>query len=1295
MLMKKLLSELLAACVLAVAGVCLSMTADAHSTEDADVLRVNGRVARYDCRLDQVIIKLSDTSRARVDRSAKAPVVTGVTALDDAFRMLGVTSVQPLMPNTGASTFTRKMRSYDGKPVEAPCMANAFVVNIDKSHTVQEAVETFRNLSDVEYAEPNYVIHALAEDLDINDPYYSMQYGIQDINLFKLWGEEVISKEGPIIAIIDTGVDTKHPDLVGNLWVNPSEVNGADGYDDDNNGYVDDLHGYDFINDTGAVADYNGHGTHCAGIAAACGYNGIGIIGANPFARIMPLAVMQSDGTGDIATIIRAIDYAVANGANVLSMSLGTYAESIAFREALGRAYQKAVIVAAAGNDGYCLNHAACNQPRGVLSPMPMFPAAYNFVLGVQASSSQGGLAGFSNYDDNGQVFTEFTEDKLYNYELTAPGVGIMSTYPGGQYRNLNGTSMATPLVAGALSRLLQAKEYNNREELFGDLINSLTDKGNLDIHRAYTITDADRMPSLQFVNFEMIDSDGDGDGNADAGEILEFYPVIRNAWGNVGDIKIKIENAEASGSFCEILTDYADFGQTLSSYGKGRSVNPLKIRLNDNVADGRVCRLKFTAMAPNARTIEQEFQIVAENGVEIGGVLREDMTLHSGVHYIVNKSLAVPEGVTLTIESGSLVKFKDKTGLVVSGNLVAKGEPGNMITFTKADNSTGYIHRFNTGENTLEYCIIEGFHFEIAKFKASNIIYKNMQSGHSLDGSAVGYSNIYGFDSGVELHYGGLLTTCNIVNNYSPYSLSWGLPNGALVQNSNVFNNCIDDKSLSLRFITTTPEVYTPEFPNYLGTSDKEIARSRVFDNHYPGSDTFGEYDLSNMLTRPSAEAHGIVWKVVVNGYDAQDEFDLLPPLGVGKHKFEVYFNRPMNKAKVPVVAMGVRAPYTQTAIADNGSWNEAGDVYTAYVNITGKENIDGLNRIYVAEAEDLEYFEIPLENSRFNVNVQAAGSLSTGFQAEAGMGRVDLQWEDMDMNFEDILGYNMYRYNPESEEPVLLNKTLIDAGTTTYTDYDVVPGRTYRYYYKVMTTALKENDPSKIVAVTPLTSVRGDANGSGSVDVADVLTTVNFASGLNPRPFIFEAADVNTDTEIDILDVVGIVGLIVGVPQGSMLQSMPEAIISVSDGKLWIDSPVDLAGVQFDFTTSRSNSITALAALDGFEKTGAWQNDNTYRFLAYNLTGLSIPAGKNAILEIGDAEIADARLSNPAGQNVEAKFSTPNGVKLNRVDSNLRLGALPGIYTLTGIKVADKAEDIDALPNGIYIVNGWKVVK
>ena len=189
------------------------------------------------------------------------------------------------------------------------------------------------------------------------------------------------------------------------------------------------------------------------------------------------------------------------------------------------------------------------------------------------------------------------------------------------------------------------------------------------------------------------------------------------------------------------------------------------------------------------------------------------------------------------------------------------------------------------------------------------------------------------------------------------------------------------------------------------------------------------------------------------------------------------------MNKAVAPKVSFGVRSPYTQHAVDENGYWNEEGTIYTVYASITGKTQSDGVNRIYVYGAEDNEYFECPYENTRFNINIQAIGSLASGFVAKPGMGRVELEWNNENNDFTDGIGFNVYRignyreerfpvydeygyqqydydeegnWGPKTElrevaDTIRINQNIIDIEATTYTDYDVVPGETYYYYYKV----------------------------------------------------------------------------------------------------------------------------------------------------------------------------------------------------------------------------------------------------
>ena len=185
-----------------------------------------------------------------------------------------------------------------------------------------QLVERLAALEEVEFAEPNYKAYIMAEehiaDSYSSNPYLGQQWGLDSYGVKELWNKPIINSRRPIVAILDTGVDITHPDLKDNIWTNEKEQNGVEGYDNDNNGFAGDVHGWDFVNNSSKVRDNNMHGTHCAGIAAAAN-NDIGIIGANPRALIMPVTVMQSDGTGDVATIIKGIEYASQNGADVIS----------------------------------------------------------------------------------------------------------------------------------------------------------------------------------------------------------------------------------------------------------------------------------------------------------------------------------------------------------------------------------------------------------------------------------------------------------------------------------------------------------------------------------------------------------------------------------------------------------------------------------------------------------------------------------------------------------------------------------------------------------------------------------------------------------------------------------------------------------------------------------------------------------------------------------------------------------------------------------------------------------------
>lgn len=1250
-----------------------------------------------------MIVKFKTGSGVRVQKVKDKFKTSAVSAVDRVMNALGVAEAEELMPLSGAITTAkpRRAKAPNGRVVEEPDLSQLYCLSFDtaKVKHVHEAVEMLKEVSEVEYAEPNYLAFISADGAAtdsatyVSEPLYSEQWAPAAINLPALWDMPLADAKRPVIAILDTGVDINHPDLKDNIWTNEKEANGSDFEDDDNNGYCDDVHGWDFIHNTAIISDGmdgNGHGTHCAGIAAAVGNNGIGITGANPNAMILPIKVMGDDGTGDVATIVRGIDYAVASGANILSMSLGG-GKSTAEYQALSKAYAAYIpIVAAAGNSGVSIYDIL----RGGLK----FPAAYDIVLGVMASGQNGQRAGYSNYDPDGPFYTQYANTdrnysqkdntslgEFWNYDLMAPGTGIMSTLPGGKYGKLSGTSMATPFVAGALSRMLQVKGFDYAKDygIFGDMAEAKM-KGTdvFDAKAAVSYDESNREVALRLLAITIDDKEfGDGDGNADAGETIAIYPTIRSLWGEAKNIKVSItENPNVNDSAYTIVENGADFGFTVNSRGSATAKNPIKIKIGEEVNDGYTIPLTFDFTCDNMSGelmhTHQHAYIDVMNAVEIGGMITENTTLYPNVHYRVTKPIAVPKGVTLTIKPGTVLKFEDGTGISVTTSFDYKYIDGKFGEYYVDEEKSGKLVIQGTPDSliVIDGSACEGFSLTSAECEVScknlipieYVLFKDLRisnsgcfGGYCLRNCIVDNAHIWytfflhnawlenSIFSDINMKWFSDLSKLkeciflNIISNFQDKSFyNYSTSEGNNYLTPVLYKGNDDFRYQNLYSNHRTPTTVTFEHPSYWGSSKESIVRKYVYD--IERGQGFGYFDLSNMLTRPNKEAHGCVWKVVVDGYDAQDDFDEMPPLGVGRHKFEVFYNRDdMDTTTTPTITMGLQEPYTQTAINQDGFWSvqDSVSVYTAYLDIDGKMTIDGLNRIAVTGAKDHDHFDVPTENFRFNVMVQKAGSMSTGMVAEAGLGKVNLSWNTTDVNFDDMMGYNLYRYTKEDKSDVAkINTSLLSPTDDSYTDTDVVPGTTYYYYIMEMYTDLTQSAISNVVAATPLTAQKGDANGSMSVDIADVVTEVNYITKQPTGTFIFEAADVNSDNAVDIFDVVGTVNIITTPTAAPEAGVSSTATYTTENGILYVNSPVALGGLQVMVEADEKAVITPLEALDGMEKVLTQMNENQRLFLSYSMSGKTIAAGKNAILQIGDHAVSDIKLSDAMGNNVMA---------------------------------------------------------
>ncbi|MCM2372028.1 S8 family peptidase [Aporhodopirellula aestuarii] len=245
-----------------------------------------------------------------------------------------------------------------------------------------------------------------------------------------------------IVSVVDTGVDLDHPDLVSNLFVNPGEIAG-NGIDDEQNGFVDDVSGFDFADNDNIPDDVSGHGTHVAGTIGAAN-DGIGATGIAPDVTILPVRVLGADGTGTVGDVAAGIRYAASLGADIINLSLGGgYSRSIdaaiQYARSLG-----SLVVAAAGNES------------AIVPGYPArFSANHDNVISVGAYTSSGAIAGFSNNVGNSGAV-----------QVDAPGVGIFSTYVGGGYATLSGTSMASPHIAGLAALTLSSNPDLTSSEL-------------------------------------------------------------------------------------------------------------------------------------------------------------------------------------------------------------------------------------------------------------------------------------------------------------------------------------------------------------------------------------------------------------------------------------------------------------------------------------------------------------------------------------------------------------------------------------------------------------------------------------------------------------------------------------------------------------------------------------------------------------------------------------------------------------------------------------------------------------
>lgn len=623
---------------------------------------------------------------------------------------------------------------------------------------VQQVMANVRALDNVVLAEYDYMYAAADTTLIDSDTVAEAvqgnascqnQWYLRSGNLQKSWdllrtrGIAAGGDSSVVVAVIDTGVDYTHEDLKDNIWVNTKEIPG-NGIDDDGNGCIDDVYGVDLETGRDSGMDDNGHGTHVAGIIAAAN-NHIGVVGLAYNVKLMPIKAGMASGFFNQSQIAKGILYAYNNGADVINMSFGGSASTIAVQDALETAYTRCVLVAAAGNDG---------APNEGLLARPTYPAALSYVMGVMSVDIRGVESGFTNYDVAAYSSVE--------YEVYAPGSQILSTIPGNRYATWSGTSMAAPYVSAMAALLRSAYPDTNTyptKFIYGQIAatggrsaiccdpehHGLHNLPKIvDIYNALTQLPKPEVSAADFLVFDdkSLSDQNNGDGVIDAGETVALAFTLRNRWGAAKDVTLSLDAKSQAGIDCpyiRFLTNNVNYGNvgTYASidYGKTKegtfvtgvdADKSLLVKIADDCPNDYIIALNITVTAKNDLDADDTRVYSSEAGTTLNvrrgtllpSIITEDMTLTKDHYYILPNATLIQEGVTVTVEAGTQLQFWTDdphdayadtaiTYLKVDGTLLCNGTEDEHIRMFPSELMDRYrvqVYRGSKGTVKLYY---------------------------------------------------------------------------------------------------------------------------------------------------------------------------------------------------------------------------------------------------------------------------------------------------------------------------------------------------------------------------------------------------------------------------------------------------------------------------------------------------------------------------------------------------------------------------------------------------------------
>ncbi len=934
-----------------------------------------------------------------------------------------------------------------------------------------------------------------------------------------------------VVAVIDTGVDYNHLDLHNNIWINTAEI-ADNGRDDDGNGYIDDVYGWDCVGNDNDPMDDNGHGTHVAGIIAAEN-NELGGVGIAYNCKIMVLKAGNSSGYFNNSDIAEAIQYAYMNGASVINMSFGGYFLSVAVEEALENAYHSCILVAAAGNDGRCNRIGCTAHPNAA----PAYPAALPYVIGVMSTNAAGtGISGFSNFDHYPWGDVE--------YEVFAVGQSVPSCWPGNKYATLNGTSMAAPAVSG-IAALLRSY-YSDREVYSSKFIQSqivntsenILDGAHavVDVYKA--LTSAPK-PSVSLYD-SFIDDDAaiseknNGNGVIDAGETVRLHVSLYNRGGVASNVNVTADTIRNNDSsltdpyftFVNSAISLSDIG-TYSVRESGDKYFEIIVSAdcpNDYLVDFNVHFTYRNGMDEEDLTVysdngKAKAQFNVSSGCYLPATITEDTTFTADRYYIVGQNVIIPQGVTVTFEEGCQIQYYadmeyyDSPRFFVYGSLNFNGSAEKTVNIFPSERflELGYgCIVENRGAVRLDY--VESMNFVVKTLSTAtetlvtnsrlrqNPIIRDM--GYRLlaleNGDTTWLSNYYVGSNGevctyennyIELLMSETFLAANINNNYFVHITGNYGSIEALKEFTNnvVYTYSIDTvetcsfraQNVSLFYGTASNNRFITADdadPKSLLTMQFEEKNENVFDNQfsegylkYLDQVISGYYDSTG---NPTVDVYGSLGDPAVlwPHIVSVELFDKdgNPITTVGKEEIKVRVT--FNRP----MDTGKETSLTFGTIEPYADYRINGSYVSDTVwegTYTLKAQIE--NGQNFLKANNACAAEDPTkvvfgEYQLHEFTIDTTAAMSMNLQALAKEEGIELTFAQDD--YDTLLGYNIYRADSKDGNYVKLNPAILLPSDSIFLDENAEPGKTYWYTYTVVLTDFTESNPAGKVVATAM---------------------------------------------------------------------------------------------------------------------------------------------------------------------------------------------------------------------------------